>query len=211
MSANHSLIPAKIKKYRDRVIFSTNDGAEVEYDLDKFHKYYMRHVVSSLIKEAPFSSEVPTIRKNKWKEEHRVLLLEFNKRFWSKLLHVSPQEITYGFIKAKYYIADEPDILKSTDLIPVLKIKGISDYYFSIEQGMFFKPEEYNGEFAKYWSGIFLTEYVPTKIVCTRDKVVLFTKEGEKSVLSKAKIYRRYMTRVANNVILQASPDRLNI
>lgn len=203
LSANHTLIPAKIKKYRDIVIFSTNDGAEIDYDLDNFRKYYMRRVVSSLIKDAPSAHEVPTIRKNKWEKGHRVLLLEFNKRFWSKLLHINPREITYGFIKAKYYIADEPDILRYIDLVPVLKIKGISDYYFSIERGMFFKPEEYNGEFGNYWCGIFLTEYVPTKIVCSRNKVTFYTKNGERSVLHKADIYRHYMTTVVNDVILQ--------
>lgn len=203
LSANHTLIPAKIRKNRDIVIFSTNDGAEVNYDLDNFRKYYMRRIVSSLIKDAPPSAqEVPTIRKNKWEEKHRVLLLEFNKRFWSKLLHINPREIACGLIRAKYYIADEPDILKYIDLVPVLKINGVSDYYFNIEHGMFFKPEEYNGEFSKYWCGIFHTEYVPTKIVCSRDKVVFFTKEGERAELYKANIYRHYMTMVVNNAIL---------
>lgn len=202
LSANHTLIPAKIKKYRDMVIFSTNDGAEINYDLDNFRKNYMRRIVSSLIKDAPSAHEVPTIRKNKWENKHRVLLLEFNKRFWSKLLHINPREIAYGLIRAKYYIADEPDILKYIDLVPVLKINGVSDYYFNIEHGIFFKPEEYNGEFSKYWYGIFHAEYVPAKIVCSRDKVVFFTKEGERSELYKANIYRHYMTRVVNDAIL---------
>lgn len=47
LSANHTLIPAEIKKYRDRVLFSTNDGVEINYDLDNFWKYYMRRGVGA--------------------------------------------------------------------------------------------------------------------------------------------------------------------
>lgn len=204
LSANHSLIPAKIKKYRDKVIFSTKDGAEIRYDLDEFRKYYMRRIVSSLIKDASAAHEIPTIRKNKWEEEHQVLLLELNKRFWSKLLHVTPQEITYGILKVNYYIDDELEMLQSTDLVPVLKIKGVSAYYFNIEYGRFFKPEEYNGEFNhRYWGGKLLTEYVPAKIVYSRVKVVFSTKEGERVEWEKADLYRQYLGMVANSFLIR--------
>ncbi len=196
---NHTQIPVKIKKCGDRIIFSA-EGSEVEYDLWWFYRWYNRYFVNSLIEDSYSASAIPTIRKNKWESGHQVLKIRLNKWFWSKLLHVDQKDISYGIMKTKFYEDDELDILRYTEMVPVLRVKGVSAYYFSIERGYFFNQEEFEKEFP--WGGIRLIEFIPAKVAYSRNKVIFSAKNGDVVESQKSEVYRHYMGRVANSWLL---------
>lgn len=198
----HTHIPAKVTKRGNKAIFSA-EGSETEYDLRYFHKYYRRYFVNSLIEKSHSTSVVPTFRKNKWESRNTILNLKINKRFWSKVLHVDPRDISYGLVRAKNYEPYDPDRYVYIGMVPVLKVKGVTDYYFGIRLGIFFTMEEFESEFMRQsYYDIFLTEYVPAKITHSKNKIVFTAKSGEKTELPKADVYRQYMTRIVNSSIL---------
>jgi len=197
-SPNFTPIPTKIKICKDRVIFKAKDSEE-EYKLSYFRSSFENRVVSSLIEDKPSALAVPTIRKNKWESGDPILKIRFNKRFWSKLLHVDQRYISYGLIRANIdYADDDPYFWQYTDWVPVLKVKGVSNYYFWIERARFCTLEELSIECRL---GISPPEYVPTKIVLSRNEVIFRAKSGEMGKLQLADVYRFYMTQIANDWI----------
>lgn len=198
----HTLIPARVRECGDSFIFSTDGDVEVEYSLDRFRRTYQRLIVNSLLKDEPVAASGPVVKKNVWGKGKRDLTLDFSKRFWSKILHVDPDDISYGLIKVQYFDGNCPEVLEYVDWAPVLKIKGISRYLFSIDCGKFFRPERYNDECNfNPWYGPFRAEYFPAEVVDTRDTVSFIAEGEERAVLVKAKVYRHNMTKVANPLL----------
>lgn len=203
LSPNHFWIPAKVVKRGNFVVFST-DNSRVEYGLDSFYGHYCKYVANSLIRDDNPHSIIPTIRKNKWKSGCRPILdLEFNKFFWSRLLHVDVKDISYSILMVKYFEQDTPDNVVIIKKVPVLKIKGISKYYYSIDLGKFFKPEEVNDEIIHIpWCGPIVTEAFAAKVGFSKNEVSFSAQNGEKLKVWLASIYRHYITRIVNSLIV---------
>lgn len=200
LSPNHSWIPAKVAKRGNFIVFSA-DAFSVEYCLDSFYRYYRKIVANSLIRDDHQYSIIPTIKKNKWKPGYRPILpLEFNKLFWSRLVHVDMKDISYGILIVKYL---EEDTTVFIEKVPVLKIKGISKYYYSIERGRFFKVEDVNDEIIHLpWYGNIITEAFTAKVGFSKNKVSFSAQNGEKLKVELYNIYRHYFTRIVNDLIL---------
>lgn len=201
-SANHYRIPAKVIKSEGRVIFSTNDS-KVEYDLNSFYRCYSKIVAHSLLKDTQPQSMIPTIKRNKWKSRRCIIDITFGKLFWSRFLHVNQKDISYGIVMVKYFELDSPDIVCHIEKVPVLKIKGISKYYFSIQWRRFFNLEQVEEVTSDIscWSGGMIAEYSPAKVVHSRDAVTFLAPNGEKLIVYKVPVYRFYMTEVVNTLI----------
>lgn len=201
-SPNHFWIPAKVVRKGKFIVFSTDDSI-VEYSLDSFYRHYCNIVANSLIADDHQHSIIPTINKNKLESGLCSIELKFGKFFWSRLLHVDVKDISYGILMVKYLELDTPDIVSIIHKVPILKIKGISKYYYSIYWGRFFKPEDVNDEIIRFpWCGNIITEAFATKVAISKNEVTFSAKNGEKLKILLVEVYRLFMNRFVNSLIL---------
>ena len=196
LSDRHRLISAEVSVEEERILFRA-DGCETELRARAIPEIFGDRIFNSAMFGASAPEAEPTIRRNRPTGDRQLLTIEFNKRFWSRLIHVAPGGISYGILHTT--LRDDCGKLQDESFLPVLRIRGADDVFFHLRAGRFVSTGELYADHAD-WSTT--CEFLAARTVATKQTIKLTTCDSKVKVeFQKIEFYRDYLDKVANDML----------